>query len=127
MKLQQPRQRARLAPIVPDSVGGKPVLTQPYVQEEDHDESSDVEKVLFDRHGLAKSGRRYAQCGLRIREVEEPVRKYYVEQATCGCGDGDRPPESPARNIQAFARKEPAPDYENRDDKQQQTPGIAVR
>src|SRR6267142_320529 len=114
MKLKKLGQSTSFPGIVRHGISGKPVLAQPDIEQKNQHKAGQIKNILLDRNRMAERRCLYAQRGLGIRKVEEPLRKDDVEEPSNGNKNGDGPPESALRDIQTFARQKPHANGENR-------------
>src|SRR5882762_3507811 len=126
METQEAAHASCLAPIVRNAVGDQPVFAQPDIEEKDHDESAQIEDVLFDRDGMSQGGGENPECRAAVGKTEEPAGKNKVEQEANRGQNADSAPEGSLWNLQALARQKPDCNHENRDDEQRQTPSVGV-
>src|ERR1700730_1295321 len=118
METQEAAHGSSFTNIVRNAVGDQPIFAQPDIEEEDHDESAQIEDVLFNWHGLAQRRGGNSECRAAIGKTEEPTGENKVEQEADRGKNGDRTPEGSLWNLQAFARQKPDGNHQNRDDEQ---------
>src|SRR5258708_4519709 len=107
METQEAAHGSCFANIVRNAVGEQPVFAQPDVEEKDHDESAQIEDVLFNRDGISQGRGGNSECRAAVGETEEPAGENKVEQEADGGKNADRTPEGSLWNLQALARQKP--------------------
>src|SRR6266853_868910 len=116
METQEAAHGSCFAHVVRNAVGDQPVFAQPDIEEKDHDESAQIEDVLFNRDGMSQGGSGNSECRAAVGKTEEPAGKNKVEQEANRGKDADSTPEGSLWNLQLLARQKPDGNHENRDE-----------
>ncbi|SRR2546427_2432653 len=93
------------ANIVRNAVGDQPVFAQPDIEEKDHDESAQIEDVLFNRDGMSQGRGGNSGCRAAVGKTEEPAGENKVEQEANRGKNADSTPEGSLWNFQALGQK----------------------
>src|SRR6185437_6112052 len=109
-----------------DVVGGQPVFIEPYIEEQDAEETCQVEDILLDGNGGAEGrGLDSEGCG-GVGEDKEISGEEEVQQGAYGKEQTDGPEEAPLGDFDLPLRDQPEGDDSDRDDKQEKADSIAV-
>src|SRR4029453_19059526 len=113
--------------IIRNVVSRHPVFVAPDVTQEHEHETGQIKNEFFYRYRATPRGDINAESGGLVWEDEEGAAEKQVEKKADWHQDGDRTPKGRARKLQVGPGGKPPPQREDRNDKEEQTPGVTER
>src|SRR6266508_1483735 len=127
MKTHNARHSLGRSFIIRHVISRHPVFVAPDVTQKHEHKTGQIEDELFHRYGAAACRDINAESGELVWEDEEGVAEKQVEEKADWRQHGDRTPKGRARKLQVGPGGKPPRQRYNRNDEEEQTPGVTKR